>query len=292
MTTLGFLGLGSMGAPMARRLVDAGHDVVVWNRSPAAAGELVAAGARRAETPPDALAADVSFSMLANDAAALEVLSADHLAAAAGHAHVSMSSLSPAAVGALAERAHAAGARFAAAPVAGRPPVAAAGQLNILAAGDPEALAAAAGGFAAMGRKVWELGDDPRRAAVVKVALNYNIIHAIQALGESIALVEANGVDPEAFVELLNGTLFGGVVYAGYGAAIATRSYDPPGFSLSLGRKDLGLAEQIAADAGVELPMSPRLRALFEEALADPELADADWAALAEVTRRRVGTSG
>jgi 3-hydroxyisobutyrate dehydrogenase-like beta-hydroxyacid dehydrogenase len=287
MATVGFLGLGTMGRGMAGRLVEAGHDVIVWNRTASAGDELVAAGARRAENAAEALAAEVSYSMLANDAAALEVLSAENLAAASGRTHVSMSSLSPDAVGRIAVRAADAGVAFAAAPVAGRPPVAAAGQLNILAAGAPEALAAAADGFEAMGKKVWTLGDDPRQAVIVKIALNYNIIHAIQAIGESVALVEANGVDPTTFVELLTGTLFGGVAYTGYGTAIAGRQYKPAGFSMALGRKDLGLAEGVAADAGFALPTSGMLRELFDEALADDELGDADWAALAEMTRRR-----
>ncbi len=288
MAEYGFLGLGIMGRGMAGRLVEAGHDVVVWNRTPSAADELVAAGARRVDSPAEALAAEVSYSMLANDAAAHEVLSAENLATAAGRTHVSMASLSPEAVDAIAARAREAGVRFAAAPVTGRPPVAAAGQLNILAAGDPVALAAAAAGFEAMGKKVWALGADPRRAAVVKIAVNYNIIHAIQAIGESMALVEANGVAPTDFADVLAGTLFGGIAYAGYSAEVATRSYRPPGFTMALGRKDLGLAEGLAADAGFELPTSGVLRALFEEALADPELSQDDWGALAELTRRRV----
>ena len=92
---LGFLGLGAMGSEMAGRLVDGGEQVVVWNRTPAAADKLVQRGAARADSAAEALAADFSFSMLANDAAALDVLSDDNLAAARGKIHLSMSSLSP-----------------------------------------------------------------------------------------------------------------------------------------------------------------------------------------------------
>jgi 3-hydroxyisobutyrate dehydrogenase-like beta-hydroxyacid dehydrogenase len=286
--TLGFLGLGSMGTGMAARLLDGGHDLVVWNRTAAAADDLVTAGARLASTPAEALAAEVSFSMLANDEAAHAVLSNENLAAAAGRSHISMASLSPEAVSAIAERAERAGVGFAAAPVMGRPLVAAAGQLNILAAGDAHALSAAAEAFALMGKRVWPLGDDPTRATIVKIAVNYNIIHAIQAIGESMALVEANGVEPGDFAELLSNTLFGGIAYTGYSTEIATRGYRPPGFSMALGRKDLGLAEQVAAKAGFELPTSAVIRGLLDEALADPELSEDDWGALAEVTRRRV----
>lgn len=288
MPTIGFLGLGVMGQAMAGRLVAAGHDVIVWNRSASVGDELVAAGARRAVSPSEALAADVSYSMLANDDATTAVLSAENLRAAVGRAHICMASLSPSAVRVLAARARDAGVHFASAPVTGRPSVAASGQLNILAAGSPQALSAAVEGFEAMGKRVWPLGEDPTRAVTVKIAVNYNIIHAIQAIGESIALVEANGVDPRDFAELLSGTLFGGIAYTGYSTKVANRSYQPAGFSMALGRKDLGLAIQVAGDAGFELPSAGVLRALFDEALGDPDLAADDWGALAEVTRRRV----
>jgi len=288
MAEYGFLGLGSMGAAMARRLVEAGHEVVVWNRTASAADELVAAGARRAAAPAEALGAEVSYSMLADDAAAHEVLSAENLAAASGRTHVSMASLSPAAVDAIARRAREAGVRFAAAPVSGRPPVAASGQLNILAAGDPQAIAAAMEGLEAMGKKVWGLGDDPRRAAVVKIAVNLNIIHVLQAIAESVAVAEAHGVDAGDLTELLGGTIYAGTPFAGYAAAIGARNYRPAGFAMSLGRKDLGLAAGLADDAGFELPTAAVMRALFEEAMADPELADGDWAGVAEITRRLI----
>ncbi len=292
MTTLGFLGTGTMGAAMANRLVAAGHDVVVWNRSPGAVDALVTAGARRAETPAEALAAPFSFSMLANDAAALAVLGSAELVA--GTTHVSMASLSPDAVRTLAGRAGEAGVRFVAAPVLGRPNLAADGLLNILAAGDAAAIAELEPFFSALGRRTWPLGEDPARAAVVKIAMNYNIIHAIQAIGESMTLVEANGVASADFAELLSNTLFGGVAYTGYSDLIARRAYRPAGFSMALGRKDLGLAEEVASGAGFELPTSAVIRGLFDAALADEELAESDWAALAEMTRRRLpgGTEG
>ena len=124
-------------------------------------------------------------------------------------------------------------------------------------------------------------------ANVVKAAVNYNIIHAIQALGESITLVEGHGVDGREFVELLSNSLFGGIAYSVYGSAIAERRYTPPGFLMELGRKDLTLAERAAAEVGVELPTAPVLHELFDAAMADEELRTYDWAGLAEVTRRR-----
>ena len=287
MTRLGFLGLGTMGREMARRLVDAGHEVIVWNRSPEALTPLVEAGAIAAESPAAALAAPISFSMLANDDAADTVLSADNLAGEPGRLHVAMASLSPAAASTLSARAADAGVAYLAAPVLGRFTVAAAGELNIIAAGDPADLERATPYFEILGKRVWTVGTDPRVANIVKAAVNYDIIHAFQAIAESVALVEAHDVDAGLFTELLSSTLFPGPVYTGYGAMIAESRYTPPGFTMTLGAKDLGLAETIAADAGLTLPSAPVLRRAFDTALASEDLKDADWSGMAEITRRQ-----
>jgi 3-hydroxyisobutyrate dehydrogenase-like beta-hydroxyacid dehydrogenase len=285
MATIGFIGLGTMGKAMATCLVNAGHDVVVWNRSKEPVAEMVALGAREAATPVDALATGASFSMLANDAAAEAVLSAENLSQGSGF-HANMASVSPDCGARIAEVAKGAGIDYIASPVLGRPQVAAAGNLNILAAGDAEVIAQAEPFYSVMGTRTWPMGTDPRVANLVKVAVNYNIIHALQALGESISLVEKDGVDPEAFVELLSNTLFGGVVYQGYGNLIAKREYLPAGFTLDLGLKDLSLAESAAEANGSSLPSAPVLREVFEAALADSSLDGFDWAAVAEVTRQ------
>lgn len=285
-TTLGFLGLGSMGSGMARRLIDSGFPVRVWNRSPEAIAELVGSGAEPAGSAAEALAAEVSFSMLANDAAAEAVLTADAARAAKGRIHVNMASISPDATARLAAIFESAGAGYVAAPVLGRPDVAAAGQLNILVAGKSSVVEAVEGYLAVLGKRTWRFGEEPGVANAVKVSVNYNIIHAIQALGETIAMVERLGVEPAHFVELLTSSLFGGVVYNGYGSEIARQGYYPPGFHIELGRKDLQLSEDVAATSGVKLATMPALIAVFERALADAELSNGDWGAIAEVTRR------
>ena len=288
--TLGFLGLGSMGAGMASRLLETGHDVLVWNRSKDAVAELVAKGAREAATPAEALAAEVSFSMLSNDAAVEAVLTADALAGATGRTHVLMASISPALADRLGPVFTEAGVGYVGAPVLGRPPVAAAGQLNILAAGPAEALAAVEPYLAALGKQTWHLGETPSVANAVKAAVNYNIIHALQAIGESVAMTERLGVDPALFTELLSSTLFGGVVYTGYGKLIAEQNYKPAAFTAELGAKDLGLAAQVAAATGVTPATLPALQHVFEVVLADADLGpDADWSAIAEVSRRNLG---
>ncbi|MFZ9088280.1 MAG: NAD(P)-dependent oxidoreductase [Pontimonas sp.] len=286
MATIGFLGLGTMGQAMASRLVEAGHDVVVWNRSPQPVEQSVALGARAASSPVEALATGASFSMLANDQAAEAVLSYDNLSQGSGF-HANMASVSPDCAARLARVAEDAGIAYIASPVLGRPAVAAAGKLNILAGGDADTIALAEPFFSVMGVRTWPMGDRPEVANLVKVAANYNIIHALQALAESISLVEDNGVNAEDFVELLSSTFFGGVVYSVYGNIIAKKEYLPAGFTIDLGLKDLTLAETAARASGNILPSAPVLREVFETALADETLAGFDWAAIAEVTRKK-----
>jgi len=283
MARVGFLGLGSMGQAMAQRLIDAGHDVVVWNRSAGPRDELASLGATAVETPAEALAVDLSVSMLANDVAVDAVLCEDNLPS---HriVHANMASVSPDMARLLSARFEQAGHGYVASPVLGRPNVAASGGLNILAAGLTDDIVLLQPLFDAMGTKTWPLGELPHTANVVKIAVNYSIIHALQSLAESIAIATSAGVKPSDFVEVLTSTLFGGVVFTGYGNLIAERNYTPAAFSLELGLKDLGLAEATAEEAGISLPTSSLLRELFETALADPELAGKDWSAVAEIT--------
>jgi 3-hydroxyisobutyrate dehydrogenase-like beta-hydroxyacid dehydrogenase len=163
--------------------------------------------------------------------------------------------------------------------------VARAGQLNIIAGGPEPLLEQAQPVLDVVGAKTWYFGSDPSQANLVKVCVNFNIIHTLQALGESMALVESGGIDPVAFVNVLTGSLYPGIAYTGYGDLIANRRYSPPGFSVELGLKDLSLAEKIAAEGGVALPTAPAIRRVFEQTLQNPELRDLDWSAIAETIR-------
>ena len=286
MSTIGFLGLGSMGSAIAGRFVEAGFDVIAWNRSPEALAALVDAGARAASSPSEVLAAPVSFSMLANDDAVDAVLTAENFDGPEGRLHVCLSSISPAAADRVETACRSNEVGYLSAPVLGRPETAAAGQLNILVAGSPDDVASVDQLLAVFGARIWRMGQSPRIANVVKIAVNYNIIHALQAIGESVALTEQHGIDADEFVELLHSTLFGGVVYGVYGRLIAERRYRPAGFTLELGLKDLLLADEIAGEAQVVLATMPALIGTFRQALDDPDLADSDWAAIAEISRK------
>jgi 3-hydroxyisobutyrate dehydrogenase-like beta-hydroxyacid dehydrogenase len=248
---------------------------------------LVAQGAQRAYTPEQALSCGLVLSMLADDDAVGLTFTAEMLAGAPeGAVHVNHATVSVAAADLLSDRHAVAGVAYVAAPVLGRAPVAEAGQLNIVAAGDPDVLEAVRPVLDTVGKRTWVVGRQARQANLVKIGVNYNLIHALQALAESITLVEGGGVDGEAFVEILTDVAFTGSAYTGYGHLIATSSYSPPGFTVGLGRKDLALAEAAAGSHGVVLPTLPVLREMFDRALDDPGLAELDWSAVAEVTRR------
>jgi len=273
---VGFLGLGAMGTAILARLTGAGYDVAAWNRTPKPGATA---------TLDEVLGRRISFSILADDVAVEEVLTVDALAGPPGRVHVCMSSISPEASTALRQRCEEAGVDYLSAPVLGRPQVAAAGQLNVLVGGQAEVLAQVAHLFSVVGRRTWHVSPEPQVANVIKLAVNYAIIHSLQAIAESTALAEAYEVAAPQFAELLVETLFGGVVHRTYADLIARRAYRPAGFTVPLGAKDLRLARAAAAARGLDLPSASVLDEIFAAALQRPGAVHDDWASIAEVTR-------
>ncbi len=288
---VGFIGLGEMGRAMAANLLKAGHRVRAWNRSPGAARAL--GGAVAVAEAGEAFAGDAVVTMLADDAAVRAVVLDGGLLDRAPEnlVHVMMATISVALARELDERHRARGIAFVSAPVFGRPDAAAAAKLNILAAGDDSAVARVEPLFDAMGQKTWRLGAEPHRAAVVKIAGNTMIAAAIEAMGEATALARAYGVQPADILDILTTTMFASPVYQGYGRHIATGTFEPAGFRLRLGLKDVRLALQAGDEAGVPLPFASVLRDNLLEAVARGD-GDKDWAALARVVHRRAGLDG
>ena len=281
------IGLGSMGTAMAHRLLDQGFDLDVWNRSPKEIGDLLDKGARKVELS-QALQNDFVISLLSNDAAALQVFSEENLQATKpGSIHINMSTLSPVASQTLADLHAKHGFGYIAAPVLGRPIAITNGKLLVVAAGAASDIELAAVVLEKVSAQYWNVGTDHAKANLVKLGVNYNLIHALQAIGESVALVESGGVNPNTFVEILTHTAFSGSAYTGYGPMIVNRKYTPAGFSMALGLKDVKLVEDAAADLGLKLPVAGVLHELFEKALDDSELKDLDWSAVAELTRQK-----
>lgn len=286
---IGFIGLGLMGRAMAANLLKNGHTVRVWNRSPGPAAELVKLGAIHVATAAEAFAGDAVVSMLANDdALRATLIEGGLLARARGTLHINAATISAALSKELAALHEKAGVAYVAAPVFGRPEVAEAGQLNIVAAGAPDALARAQPLLDAMGQKTWPVGDDPVRANVVKIAGNFMIAAALETMGEATALCRSYGVETAAFLDILTNTLFAAPVFKIYGGIISEKRYEPAGFPLPLGFKDVGLALKASEEAHVPMPFAGVLRDSFLEALAQGN-PKKDWASIAEVSHRRAG---
>jgi len=285
---VGFIGLGAMGSAMASNLIAAGHTVTVWNRSEAAAEKLASLGAKTVRTPDRAAQGDVLHSMLANDQAVREVFLDGALLDAMdpGIVHVNHATISVGLARHLAEEHAKRGLDYVAAPVFGRPDVAAAGKLNMLVAGQPAAIEKAKPLLDLMAGKLWPMGELPERANVVKLAGNFMIVTAIESLAEASTLVRAYDVNATDFIELMTSTLFASPVYQGYGKAIAEQRFTPPGFSLPLGLKDVMLAQEAGFAQQVPMPLAGVLRDSLLEGLADGA-EGMDLAALARVSARR-----
>jgi 3-hydroxyisobutyrate dehydrogenase-like beta-hydroxyacid dehydrogenase len=279
----GFVGLGQMGSGMAGRLVAAGHAVTVWNRDPAKAEPLVAQGARRAESPAAAArAGGIVFTMLANDAALEAVTQGAEgiLAAGEGVLHVSCSTVSVALTERLEVAHRSAGQRFVSAQVLGRPDVAAAGQLSIITAGAQEDLARCRPLFEAIGQKVLTMGDRPAMAAATKLAANFSIAAVIETLSEAFRIAGVHGVAAETMADFFVETNFGSRMMGVYGPMIAAERFEPAGFPLRLGRKDVGLALD-AAGTDTDLPVA-RLLAGRMDAIIAADGGKRDWSALGQ----------
>ncbi len=279
---VGFIGLGHMGAGMAANLIAAGHEVTVYNRTPAKVQALVERGARAAARVADACRGEVVITMLADDAALESVVfGADGILRnlGPGAIHVSMSTIGVA----LSERltkAHAeARQRFVAAPVFGRPQAAAAAKLFIVAAGAPDTIAACAPLFDAMGQKTFPIGEEPPAANLVKLSGNFLIAAVIETLGEAMALVGKAGIDLHRYLDVLTSSIFTAPVYKSYGAMIADRKFAPPGFAAPLGQKDIRLTLAAAESLRVPMPVASLLRDRFLALLAHGGEA-LDWSAI------------
>lgn len=287
---IGFVGLGNMGQAMATNLLKDGHEVWVWNRSPEPVQAMVALGAKAAADPPQAFGNDVVFSMLADDRALREVLLESGLldTLKAPLIHINMATIAVAFAEELAALHAKRGVAYIAAPVMGRPDVAAAGALNIMAAGPGAAIKTVQPLFDLIGKKTWPLGEQASRANVLKLAVNFMLASAIETMGEAAVLVDAYGIEPGTLIELISGSIFPGPVYQGYGGMIAERRYEPALFKASLGLKDISLALAAAERMAVPLPVANVVYGSLLDAQANDE-GHMDLAVLGQVAERRAG---
>jgi 3-hydroxyisobutyrate dehydrogenase-like beta-hydroxyacid dehydrogenase len=268
---IGFIGLGQMGRPMAERLRQAGHTVKAYNRTPRDAGQ--------AASPSEVLDSNVVITMLADDAAVKAVWLDTGLSRklAPGAIHMNMATVS---MGIARQLSAIQTDRYVAAPVFGRPPLAAQGQLDIIAAGAKSALEKCDPLLRILGKQVFVVGEEPAKANAVKIARNFLLATVIESLGEAYALVRKCGVEPQKFWEILGNTSLGSPAYKNYGKMIVEQAWKPAQFAMPLGVKDVELALSTAREQGMDLPSGNLIRKHLLEAIAAGR-AEEDWAALA-----------
>jgi 3-hydroxyisobutyrate dehydrogenase-like beta-hydroxyacid dehydrogenase len=288
---VGFIGVGQMGIGMATNLLQAGHELVVYNRTAAKLEKLVAQGATAAASVAGACRGDCVMTMVSNDEALESVALGsggiiDSLPAAA--LHISSSTVSVA----LSERlaaAHArAGQRFVAAPVFGAPDAAAAGKLFVVAAGTPDAVEAASPLLDAIGQGTFIVSETAKVASLVKLSGNFLFASIIESLGEAIALVGKAGVDRRQYHDFLTSTLFDVPVYRSYGGRIADGKFESPSFLASLGQKDIRLALAAAEELRVPMPIASLLRDRFLTLMAHGG-ENLDWTAIGQLAAKDAG---
>ena len=290
---IGFLGLGVMGTPMALRLLAAGHELSVWNRTEGRAEPVIREGAIAAATPAEAeLGAEAVITMLFDDMAYEDVLfGANGLldALEPGALHICSSTISVAMSERLTAEHARRGQRYLAAPVFGRPNIAEQGKLWITVAGAPEDVERARPLLEPLSRGISVVGTEPRQAHALKLGGNFLISAMIHSLGEAFVYAESQGIGPATFLEAINSALFQSPFYAAYGN-VMLHPPERPGATISLGAKDNRLLREAAATRQCTLSLADEMAAIFEEAKA-VGLGDVDWAVGQYRMAQRRGTS-
>ncbi|HLJ47533.1 MAG TPA: NAD(P)-dependent oxidoreductase [Bryobacteraceae bacterium] len=280
---IGFIGLGNMGYAIARNLIRGGHELTVYNRTRSKAEALQADGAHIANTPAEVCAGGVVLTMLADDGAVEGVVLGENgIAEALGRdgLHVSLSTISPGCSRRIADVHGHAGQKYVAAPVFGRPDTAERAKLIVVAAGDPGAVSRAQPLFDAIGQKTFVVAAEPWKANVLKLSGNLLLAIMLESFGEIYALLRESGLDPKQWLEIVNGSVFRSPVFENYGNIIADERFDPAGFKLKLGYKDVKLALGAAEEVTVPMPFGSVLRDRFLAAIARGD-GDKDWSAIA-----------
>lgn len=277
---IAFLGLGQMGAAIARHLVQTGYEITVWNRTASAAKPFVELGATAANSPAEAVAeAGLVFTMVHDDAALESVLFEQGAmdAIPAGALHVSLSTISIEFAQRL-EREHAQRKQqYVGAPVFGRPDIAAAGKVWVVAAAPESVLTGALPVLQGFSRGVTVVGERPSMAHAVKLGGNFLITAMIASLSEAITFADSQGIDPDLFVETVNNALFQSPFYASYGKLML----HPPehiASTVSLGIKDMRLFREAAEEMALPTPLADGFAELLAAAKQDGRGED-DWAA-------------
>ena len=289
---IGFIGLGNMGSAIARNLINAGHELKLYNRTRSRAEALSPLGASVVETPAAAATdVEVLITMLADDRAVEDVLfgpgnAVNHISP--GSIHISMSTISVSLSRRLAEAHASKRQHYLAAPVFGRPEAAQTAKLFVVASGPRDQVEYCRPIFDAIGQKTFHPSEDAPAANVIKLAGNFLITTVIEGLGEAFALGRKFNVDPDSLLQVLTESVFNAPVYRTYGAMIAADNFEPVGFKLPLGLKDNRLLLAAAEEAAVPMPFASVVRDRFLTAMATG-MSESDWAAIARLSYENAG---
>ena len=288
---IAFIGLGRMGMGMARNLLRAGQTVAVYNRSREKAVALAADGARVASSPADACRdAEAVMTMVADDHALEQIVFGnDGIASALKKdcIHLSHSTISTALARRLTAEHSQRNQGYLSVPVFGRPDSAEAKNLIVVAAGPTEYVERCRPLLDAIGRQTFVVGSDPWQANVAKVCGNFLIASVIEALGEAYATLRKAGVAPQSFLEIMN-ALFGSQVIANYGRIVAQEQFEPAGFALKLGLKDVRLVLAAAEECAAPMPLASLVHDHLLSALAQGQ-GEMDWSSMTRVLARNAG---
>ncbi len=292
MNNIGFIGLGNLGFPIATNLLKAGYDIKVYNRTKEKASALIALGAKSVTHPFEVASPGGIVITLVSDDAALREVACDEFAKALGKGglHISMSTIGADTSRALALHHKQFGVSYLAAPVFARPEAAAAKLGSVCISGGTVEERNRAKPFLTDGvaKQIFDFGDDPGAANVVKLIGNFMISASVEMMAESFALAEKNGVPTQAVYEMLTSTLFASPIFQNYGRIILGKKFKPASFRLLLGLKDINLVLQNGNQSQTPLPMANLVHDRMLRGVANGN-AELDWSSFAEEAGRDAG---
>lgn len=271
---LGFIGLGNLGIPIAENLLEKNHSLYVYNRTASKAQPLANKGAVVCTSAKElAGMCDIVFSVVSDDAALNHITQGEEGIAAnlkAGGIHVSVSTVLPATSKHLAEIHQQFNNHYISSPVMGRPEAARAKKLNFLVSGDSSAIAIIKPVLQdAGGARISEFGENIEAANVAKLCTNFLIVTAIESMAEGINLAKKSNVDPRQWFDMITQTIFNAPIYINYGNILLKEAFQPAGFALRLGLKDVNLVMEQAAETNAPMLLGDLMQQRLQECVAN-----------------------
>ena len=289
---IGFIGIGMMGLPMAHNLVKAGYDLSIYNRTPEKASSLIDLGVEAKNNPLDvAKSGGIVMSCVSDDRALTAVAGENGELAerlGTGGIHISMSTILPKTSARLAGQQSELGGYYVAAPVMGRPDSVLAKKQSYFMAGDESAKKRSRPLLETIGMKIFDFGSTPENANVAKLAANFLIASAIEAMAEAFTFVSKNHGDADKLLEAVGETLFACPIYQNYGRQILDKNYTKPLFQLPLGLKDIRLIAETATESNTPMRFARVLQDRFSAAMAHG-LSSYDWTGIAAEVEAEAG---